>query len=267
MDSGSGLIFSRDRREGAVFHFGDGGQPNTVHLQLGPLREIHFAIRSELPIGPDDLSGHLWVDDKLQVGTIWGAEGIFHLPPGDFRLRLGSEETRGKVVPLHIVDRNVALAPVTLDLLPIPEHYGRGTPKMSELVDINGRPYNIALQPGQWTLLYFWQTTCPPCISEGIPKLMAFTKAHAGERARFSIVAVHAVDPTQPESEFRAKTLGLEARLWKGTPDFPLVLDKDGKMTANWAIHSYPTVALIDPKGNLVKDGSLEKLGEVLASK
>jgi thiol-disulfide isomerase/thioredoxin len=267
LDVGSGLVFSQDRREGAVFHIGDGEQPNAIHLRLAPLREIRFILRSRLPITDDDLSGHLWVDDKLPIGAIWGTEGVLHLPPGDFHLHVGSGETRGKVVPLHIANRNLVLAPVKLNLLPMPEHYGRGTPKMSELVDITGRPYNIALKPGRWTLLYFWQTTCAPCVSEGIPKLMAFTKAHAGDSARFSIVAIHTNDPSQTESEFLTRTLGFEARLWGGAPDFPLVLDKVGKMTTDWAIQSLPTVALIDARGNLIKNGSLEKLDEVLAPK
>ena len=137
---------------------------------------------------------------------------------------------------------------------------------MSELVDFMGKPYRITPHPGQWTLLYFWQTSCAPCVSEGIPKLMNFAKSHTDQRARFSIAAVHTNDPGQPQKDFLAKTLWLESNVWRGVPSFPLVLDESGKMTAAWSIESLPTIALIDGQGNLVRGGNLHKLEEVLAS-
>lgn len=57
-----------------------------------------------------------------------------------------------------------------------------------------------------------------------------------------------------------AKTLKLEKIVWHNVPPFPVVYDESSRMTTAWGVHELPTSALIDPHGNLVRDGDLAVL-------
>lgn len=148
------------------------------------------------------------------------------------------------------------------------QHYGHGTPKLSPLLDIDHKTYVV--QPkGRWTLIYFWADWCMPCIGKGIPDLIAFSKAHEAQSSRFQIVAIRygSTHENYEWKDFHAKTLHLEQAVWHQVPLFPVVDDDSSQFSTDWGIHALPTYALIDPKGNLVRDGDLTSLEKALASK
>lgn len=159
------------------------------------------------------------------------------------------------VLPLKKQDQAVTLSPME-------QHYGHGTPKMSTLQDMDHRPFEIGSLRGHWTLLYFWADWCVPCVQEGIPNLIAFAKAHRASEDKFRIVAVHEnnVYESGDWNDFHGKTLNLEKEVWHGAPPFPLVYDETTHMTSDWDVHQFPTYALIDPGGNLVREGDLSML-------
>ena len=147
------------------------------------------------------------------------------------------------------------------------QHYGHGTPKLSPLVDIDHKTYII--QPkARWTLIYFWADWCLPCIGKGIPDLIAFAQAHEAQKSRFQIVAIRfgSTKEDYDWKDFHAKTLHLEQSVWHQVPPFPVVDDDSSQFSTDWGIHALPTYALIDPKGNLVRDGDLATLEKALAS-
>ncbi len=156
----------------------------------------------------------------------------------------------------------MTLPPLKLTLSPMAQHYGHGTPELSTLRDMNHEPFEIGPFQGHWTLIYFWADWCVPCIQEGIPKLIAFTQAHIDSAEKFRIIAVHENSRNEAGdwNDFHTKTLKLESELWHGTPPFPLVYDETTRMTSDWGVHAFPTYALIDPDGNLVRGGDLSKL-------
>jgi thiol-disulfide isomerase/thioredoxin len=148
------------------------------------------------------------------------------------------------------------------------QHYGHGTPKLSPLLDIDHKTYLV--QPkGRWTLIYFWADWCIPCIAKGIPDLIAFCKTHEAQRDRFRIVAIRfgSTHENYEWKDFHAKTLHLEEAVWHQVPPFSIVDDDSSQFSTDWGIHALPTYALIDPEGNLVRDGDLPSLEKALASK
>jgi len=108
-----------------------------------------------------------------------------------------------------------------------------------------------------------------PCIGKGIPDLIAFSKAHEAQGSRFQIVAIRygSTHEDYEWKDFHAKTLHLEQAVWHQVPPFPVVDDDSSQFSMDWGIHALPTYALIDPKGNLVRDGDLASLQKALASK
>jgi hypothetical protein len=53
------------------------------------------------------------------------------------------------------------------------------------------------------------------------------------------------------------QTLKLEKSVWHFVPAFTVAYDETNRMTSDWGIRQVPSVALIDPNGNLVRDGNL----------
>lgn len=50
------------------------------------------------------------------------------------------------------------------------------------LTDINGNKVNLSSYQGQWIVVNYWATWCPPCIVE-MPELQAFHDKHSGKGA------------------------------------------------------------------------------------
>lgn len=152
--------------------------------------------------------------------------------------------------------------------LAMSQHFGHGTPALSPLLDIEHKTFEVRPK-GQWTLIYFWADWCAPCVSKGIPDLIAFANAHKAERSRFQIVAIRFGSPHEnfDWKDFRTKTLHLEHTIWHQVPPFPIVDDDSSRFSTDWGIHALPTYALIDPKGNLVRNGDLPSLEKVLDTK
>lgn len=148
------------------------------------------------------------------------------------------------------------------------QHYGHGTPKLSPLIDVNHKTYDVDPK-GRWTLLYFWADWCVPCIEKGIPDLITFTQAHEAQRSRFEIVAIRfgSTHENYDWKDFRERTLHLEQTAWHQVPPFPIVDDDSSQFSTDWGIHALPSYALIDLRGNLVRGGNLATLASMLATK
>ncbi len=145
------------------------------------------------------------------------------------------------------------------------QHFGHGTPKLSPLLDVDHNTF-IVQPKGKWTLICFWADWCMPCIGKGIPDLIAFQKAHEMQSSLFTIVAIRfgSTHENYEWRDFHAKTLHLEQTVWHQVPPFPVVDDDSSQFSTDWGIHALPTYALIDPKGNLVRDGDLGTLEKAL---
>ncbi len=65
--------------------------------------------------------------------------------------------------------------------------------------------------------------------------------------------------------EFETLSANVVKDVWGGKQlPFPVLLDGEGRTSTSYGIVSRPTLFLIDPDGNLVKDGDLEFLANRL---
>lgn len=107
----------------------------------------------------------------------------------------------------------------------------------------DGRKLRLSEFRGQFVLLNFWHTRCPPCIYElpSMEELNHRLRAHP-----FSMLAV-SVDPNWGMiDEFLAR-IGVRF-------SFAVLLDADQKVAAGlYGLEKYPETFFIDPSGRLLR--------------
>lgn len=261
------FVYNSTSTQGALVDLAstDVVQPLTIRLQ--PLHAVRYRLRVSVPVGSSENTAHLWTQSGVVVGSVLGTEGVLMLPRGQYALKTGIDDTTGARQPFTVADADLTLESLELALSPMAQHYGQGTPTMSPLRDMDHRLFEIGSLRGHWTLLYFWADWCLPCIREGIPKLVAFASAHSASIDKFRIIAIHENRLTEGGdwNDFHAKTEKLEKEVWHSVPPFPVVYDETTHMTTDWGVDQFPTYALINPEGDLVRKGDLSRLETELA--
>ena len=115
-----------------------------------------------------------------------------------------------------------------------------------ELADTNGAMHRLADYRGKVVLVNFWATWCEPCRDE-LPTIERLRAALAGRP--FVILSVQMGGSARTAKDF-ARELGLR---------FPLLLDRDSKVTARWGVDTLPTSFLIGADGEI----AFRYMGEV----
>jgi thiol-disulfide isomerase/thioredoxin len=98
------------------------------------------------------------------------------------------------------------------------------------LVDAGGKPVALATQLGPVTLLHFWSTWCPPCVTE-LPELVRYAREAESPRLRFVLVAV-GDDP-------------VKAREFLGTGELPLLYDPAWEVAHRYGTRQLPETHLL----------------------
>jgi thiol-disulfide isomerase/thioredoxin len=109
----------------------------------------------------------------------------------------------------------------------------RGTRNASAggfLVDAGGRPAPLVRELKPTTLVHFWSTWCPPCLTE-IPVLIAYGRERADER--FGLVLVAVAD--QPA----------KAERFLGDSPFPLRFDPNWEVAHRFGTRKLPETHLL----------------------
>ena len=112
------------------------------------------------------------------------------------------------------------------------------TPPEFKLRDTQGRETRLADQRGAVTLVNFWATWCPPCVEE-IPSMN--TLAGRYDPADFRIVSVNFQEGSEQVAAF----------LRRVDVDFPVLLDSDGQVSAQWRVFAFPSSFLLDREGRV----------------
>lgn len=120
-------------------------------------------------------------------------------------------------------------------LTPIP---GQQPAPDFELVDTEGRIHRLSDYRGRTVIINFWTTWCPPCREE-IPSMN-----RAWEALRKDGVAMLAINMGEDEDTIFVFTADYPA-------DFPLLMDLDGQVIADWPVKGLPTTYIVAPDGNL----------------
>ena len=92
---------------------------------------------------------------------------------------------------------------------------------------------------GKVTLVNFWATWCRPCVEE-IPSLNRLRKQMHGKP--FQLISV---DYAEAQETIRVFMKEVDV-------DFPVLLDTDGAVSAQWNVVVFPSTFVINPEGKIV---------------
>ena len=114
---------------------------------------------------------------------------------------------------------------------------------------LSGREVDGKQLLGKTVVVEFWATWCPACVSS-LPALQRFHKQY-GKDPSIEVFAVHVPKGAIPAA--------VKAFCDKRQYDFPLILDRYARLSADFQIQSIPTLIVIGPNGdvNHVKNGAL----------
>lgn len=106
-------------------------------------------------------------------------------------------------------------------------------------IDLEGKTHRLTDYQGQWVLVNFWATWCPPCLEE-IPDLVAL---HAEPKNRLVVLGV-ALEYRHPsEVERFARRMKI---------NYPVILGEPALAGQVGPVHGLPTTYLFDPQGRRV---------------
>uniref|UniRef100_A0A7C5Z7D7 TlpA family protein disulfide reductase n=1 Tax=Caldicellulosiruptor owensensis TaxID=55205 RepID=A0A7C5Z7D7_9FIRM len=106
-----------------------------------------------------------------------------------------------------------------------------------KLVSVDGKEYSLSDFRGKKVLLNFFATWCPPCRAE-IPDFERFYK----ENRDVILIGINIQEDKATVEEF-LNSMGVT---------YPVLLDRDGKVSAQFGIEGIPTTFLIDENGKIV---------------
>ena len=108
------------------------------------------------------------------------------------------------------------------------------------VTDTDGKNHSLAASKGQWVLVNFWATWCPPCFEE-IPEFAELYTAQKSKRLSIIGIAIDIDD--------KARVFALAEKLGM---NYPLVLGDERVIAQFGKINVLPTTFLFDPKGKKV---------------
>lgn len=115
---------------------------------------------------------------------------------------------------------------------------GKVKPLPLNLKDYLGKPYRRADFRGQVTIINFWATWCPPCVTE-IPALNNLKAKMQGKP--FELISINYMESPQQITDF----------LKRVKVEFPVLLDESGTISSRWRVIAFPSTFVIGPDGNI----------------
>ncbi|BCS80704.1 TlpA family protein disulfide reductase [Anaerocellum diazotrophicum] len=106
-----------------------------------------------------------------------------------------------------------------------------------KLVSVDGKEYSLLDFRGRKVVLNFFATWCPPCRAE-IPDFERFHR----ENKDVVLIGINIQEDKATVEEF-LNSMGVS---------YPVLLDKDGKVSAQFGIEGIPTTFLIDENGRII---------------
>ncbi|QKT02776.1 TlpA family protein disulfide reductase [Ectothiorhodospiraceae bacterium 2226] len=106
------------------------------------------------------------------------------------------------------------------------------------LPDLDGNVQRLTDYRGKAVILNFWATWCPPCLEE-MPAMQ-----RAWEQVQDEDIVLIAINVGEDEDT-------VFTFLADYPVDFPLLLDEDSTVIADWPVRGIPTTFVIDPQGRM----------------
>jgi peroxiredoxin len=117
----------------------------------------------------------------------------------------------------------------------------QGRPQAPDFIlkDVNGHTHQLADYRGKVVVVNFWATWCPPCVLE-MPSMQK-----AWEAIRKDNVVMLAINNGEDAKR-------VQAFYHKSNVTFPLLLDTNANIMAEWKARGMPSTFVVDPEGRLV---------------
>jgi peroxiredoxin len=122
-------------------------------------------------------------------------------------------------------------------LVPVP---GRPAAPDFNLLDVDGNQHRLADYRGKVVAINFWATWCPPCLRE-MPSMQRLW-----DQLKQKDFVILAIDVGEDDETVFRFTIALDTPL-----EFPLLLDLDGKIVAQWPVLGLPTTFIVDKQGRV----------------
>lgn len=106
------------------------------------------------------------------------------------------------------------------------------------LKDARSINHSLSDYRGRVTLVNFWATWCPPCVEE-IPSMNRLAGRYGAND--FEIVSINFQETGEHVREFMRRV----------AVDFPVLLDLDGQVAADWQVFAFPSSFLLDRSGRI----------------
>ena len=117
---------------------------------------------------------------------------------------------------------------------------------LNKLQDVQGKPATTYLKAGKPTLVKFWASWCPLCLSE-LQQTQAWVKDSRFQKANLVTVASPGFLNEKKQGAFQQWYRGLNY------PALPVLTDEGGGMAKALKISGYPFWAVLDKKGEVVR--------------
>ncbi|MCP4407666.1 MAG: TlpA family protein disulfide reductase [Gammaproteobacteria bacterium] len=131
-------------------------------------------------------------------------------------------------------------APVGLGLdIELKPFKGNPMPLPMDLYDMRGQRFQRSDYRGKVTVMNFWASWCKPCVEE-IPALNRLQGLMKNQP--FELVSVNYAEDKQRIDEFMNRI----------KVDFPVLLDSDGRVAAQWNVLVFPSTFIIGPDGRII---------------
>ncbi|MGG4489049.1 redoxin domain-containing protein [Metabacillus idriensis] len=114
-------------------------------------------------------------------------------------------------------------------------------PPQFELEMLGGENVQLDDLKGKKVMVNFWATWCPPCEAE-MPEMQKLQNEYPDD------LVVLAVNMTNAEKSRE----DVESFISKRNLTFPVALDKDGRVSVQYEVYSYPTTYFLDEEGNIM---------------
>lgn len=113
------------------------------------------------------------------------------------------------------------------------------------LTDQFGESHTLSDYQGKIVFLNFWATWCGPCKSE-MPDIQALYESHGGNAEDLVVLGV-----AQPGVGREGSSEDIADFLAEGGYTYPVVMDEDGSVFAQYGIRAFPTTFMISSDGTV----------------
>lgn len=114
------------------------------------------------------------------------------------------------------------------------------TPPDFSLMDLSGKRAELAEFRGQYVLLNFWATWCPPCVEE-MPSMDVLYQRY--RHRGFVVVGISSDEEGAPVVRGFIEKLGVS---------FPILLDSEQRVSNAYGAKNLPISFLLDRQGNII---------------